>query len=106
MSNYEDILESYWECKFQVDQVFSKELEEPIVIHSRVPNDPPLTILSIATLHSLRPGVRLTIRCKEFMRVHCKPGWVCWNGSFADDDLVFREILSAADERTNLSFVR
>lgn len=41
MSNCEDILESYWECKFQVDQVFSKELEEPIVIHSRVPNELP-----------------------------------------------------------------
>jgi hypothetical protein len=39
MSNYEDILESYWECKFQVDQVFGKELEESIVIHSRVPNE-------------------------------------------------------------------
>lgn len=106
MSDYEDILESYWECKFQVDQVFGKELEEPIVIHSRVPNEPSLTIRSIASLRSLRPGTRLTIRCREFMKVHCKPGWVCWNGSFVDDDLVYREILSAADERTNLSFVR
>lgn len=24
MSDYEDILESYWECKFQVDQVSAK----------------------------------------------------------------------------------
>lgn len=106
MSDYEDILESYFESRFQVDQVFGKELNEPIVIHSRVPNDPPLMVSSIATLRGLRPGTRLTIRCREFMKVHCKPGWVCWNGSFVDDDLVYREILSAADERTNLLFVR
>lgn len=106
MGKYDGILESYFEHRFQTRQVFEQELDEPIVIHSRVPNDPPLTVFSIATLRGLRPGTRLTIRCREFMKVHCKPGWVCWNGSFVDDDLVFREILSAADERTNLSFVR
>ena len=45
MSDYEDILESYWECRFQTREVFEKELDEPIVIHSRVPNDPPLSRL-------------------------------------------------------------
>lgn len=106
MGKYDGVLERYFERKFETHQVFEEELEEPIVIHSRVPNEPPFTVYSIASLRSLRPGTRLTIRCKEFMRVHCKPGWVCWNGSFVDDDLVFREILSAADDRTNLSFVR
>ena len=53
MSDYEDILESYWECKFQTREVFEKELDEPSVIHSRVPNELPLTIHSIVSLRSL-----------------------------------------------------
>lgn len=75
MSDCEDILESYWECKFQVDQVFGKELEEPIVIHSRVPNEPSCTIRSVVSLRSLPPGVRLRINNSEYMRVSCSPGW-------------------------------
>lgn len=76
MSNYEDILESYWECKFQVTEVLSKELEEPIVIHSRVPNEPSFTVHSISSLRSLPPGVRLRINNSGYMRVSCSPGQV------------------------------
>lgn len=106
MSNYEDILESYWECKFQVDQVFGKELEEPIVIHSRVPNEPSCTISSITSLRSLSPGVRLRINNSEYMRVSCSPGWVSWTGTFFGHDEVYQLVLSTASSRNSLSISR
>lgn len=82
MSEYSEALESYWGCKFQVDQVFGKELEEPIVIHSRVPNEPSCTIRSIVSLRSLPPGVRLRINNSEYTRTSRSPGWVSWTGTF------------------------
>lgn len=106
MSNYEDILESYWECKFQVDQVFGKELEEPIVIHSRVPNEPSLTIHSTASLRSLPPGVRLRINNSEYMRISCSPGWVSWMGSFLGHNEVYQLVLSTASKGNSLSISR
>lgn len=56
MSDYEDILESYWECKFQVDQALGKELEEPITIHSRVPNELSLSHDSLDCFSSESPS--------------------------------------------------
>lgn len=106
MSDYEDILESYWECKFQVDEVFGKELDEPIVIHSRVPREPSCTIRSIASLRSLSPGVRLRVNNSEYMRVSCSPGWVSWTGTFFGHDEVYRAILSTASSRNSLSISR
>lgn len=102
MSNYEDILESYWECKFQVDQVFGKELEEPIVIHSRVPNELPLTIHSTTSLRSLPPGVRLRINNSEYMRTSCSPGWVSWTGTFFSHNEVYQLVLSTASSKLSL----
>lgn len=106
MSDYEDILESYWECKFQVGQVFGKELEEPIVIHSRVPNEPSCTIRSIASLRSLPPGVRLRINNSEYMRVSCSPGWVSWSGTFFSHNEVYQLVLSTASRGSCLSISR
>ena len=106
MSDYEDILESYWECKFQVDQVFSKELEEPIVIHSRVPNESSLTIHSITSLRSLPPGVRLRVNNSEYMRTSCSPGWVSWSGTFFGHNEVYQLVLSTASRGNCLSISR
>jgi len=106
MSDYEDILESYWECKFQVDQVFGKELEEPIVIHSRAPNEPSLTIHSIASLRSLPPGVRLRINNSEYMRTSCSPGWVSWDGVLVEHSEVFLAILKEADRGGDFTISR
>lgn len=106
MSDYEDILESYWECKFQVDQVFSKELEEPIVIHSRVPNELSLTIHSITSLRSLPPGVRLRVNNSEYMRISHSPGWVSWSGTFFDHNEVYQLVLSTASRGNCLSISR
>lgn len=106
MSNYEDVLESYWESKFQVDQVFGKELEEPIVIHSRVPNELPLTIHSITSLRSLPPGVRLRINNSEYMRVSYSPGWVSWSGTFFGHNEVYQLVLSTASRGNCLSISR
>lgn len=106
MSDYEDILESYWECKFQVDQAFSKELKEPIVIHSRVPNELPLTIHSIASLRSLSPGVRLRVNNSEYMRASCSPGWVSWTGTFFGHSEVYQLVLSTASKGNSLTISR
>lgn len=106
MSNYKDILESYWKCKFQVDQVFGKELDEPIVIHSRVPREPSCTIRSITSLRSLSPGVRLRINNSEYMRVSCSPGWVSWSGTFFGHDEVYQLVLSTASRGNSLTISR
>lgn len=103
MSNCEDILEPYWECEFQVDQVFSKELEEPIVIHSRVPMNSLSRFTRLPSLRSLPPGIRLRINNSEYMRVSCSPGWVSWTGTFFDHNEVYQLILSTASRGSCLS---
>lgn len=106
MSSYEDILESYWERKCQVTEILSKELEEPIVIHSRVPNEPSFTVHSISSLHSLAPGVRLRVCNNEYMKISRSPGWVSWTGFFVDHSVVYREILSTTLSRGCLTISR
>jgi len=106
VSEYRDILDSYWDSFSQAHRVLRESLKEPIVIGSRVEGEPPLKVYSVSSLYSVSVGVRLKAGHVRFMRVCSPPGWVRGDGVFVDHNEVYRRILWAADSGGTLTISR
>lgn len=106
MSEYRDILDSYWDSFSRAHRVLGESLKEPIVIESRVEGEPLLKVYSVSSLYSVSVGVRLEAGHVRFMRVCSPPGWVRGDGVFVDHSEVYRRVLWAADSGGTLTISR